>query len=94
MLSVRLDRVDGVRFNALTARKGNSSDCKAIKTFEGKVKKTDDREFAFVNDLYIHSSLVEKNNLQNNMEISGLAILSYNKKKENWGWKVIQINRT
>ena len=42
----------------------------------------------------VFDSLVEKNNLQNNMEISGLAILSYNKKKENWGWKVIQINRT
>jgi len=30
-------------------------------------------------------------NLKNEQKISGTAILSFNKKKEQWGWKILKI---
>jgi transcription termination factor Rho len=60
-----------------------------IKNFEGLVKLKDGNNFGFVNDVYIHFSLVEKYKLKDGMPFKGQAIMSYNKEKDSFGWKVL-----
>jgi tetratricopeptide (TPR) repeat protein len=79
------------RFQTLSIIKDNSLISEAVKDFNGKVKKTDDKEFAFVDNYFIEPRLVDKHKLEKNQEVSGKVILSFNKKKEQWGWKVFSI---
>lgn len=46
------------------------------------------------NDIFISPPLVEKFQIIDDQEISGVAILNYNKKRSSWGWKAISIERT
>jgi hypothetical protein len=61
----------------------------AIKSFEGNIRIKDGSEFGFVNDIFIEPKIVKLNNYSNNQEVSGKALLSFNKKKNEWGWKMI-----
>ena len=49
-------------------------------------------KFGFVEDVFIEPNIISKMNLQNQQKISGIALLSFNKKKEGWGWKAINLN--
>lgn len=81
------------RFQVLSVVKDNSLNSSAIKLFTGKVKRLKEKDFAFVDHLFIEPKLVAKFQLTNDQEIKGKAILSYNKMKSNWGWKVIDIKK-
>lgn len=43
------------------------------------------------NDIFISPFLVDKYQITDGQEISGTTVLSYNKKREEWGWKAISI---
>jgi len=79
-------------YKILTAKKVDSNiECKAIRVFNGLLKLVTAKVFGFVEDVFIEPKLIETNKLKDNQEIKGKAILSYNKKKEEWGWKAINI---
>jgi hypothetical protein len=82
---------DNARFNILTADRFFDEKFRNnfIKNFEGLVKLKDGNNFGFVNDVYIHFSLVEKYKLKDGMPFKGQAIMSYNKEKDSFGWKVL-----
>jgi hypothetical protein len=80
------------RFQVLSLVKDNSRDTQSIKSFTGKVKKMDDKDFAFVDNYFIEPNLVASHNLVSHLTVEGKAILSFNKKKNQWGWKVISIH--
>lgn len=42
-------------------------------------------------DIFIEPHLVEQHAIQNGATVSGVALKSYNKKKNSWGWKAAQI---
>lgn len=46
----------------------------------------------FADDVYIDSSLVEKHQLEEFDNVSGTAIINYNKKKGTWGWRALKIS--
>lgn len=46
------------------------------------------------NDIFISPPLVEKFQIIDEQEISGCAILNFNKKKDRWGWKATCIENT
>lgn len=46
------------------------------------------------NDIFISPPLINERQLQDGQEISGIALLNYNKKRSNWGWKAISIEYT
>jgi hypothetical protein len=94
MLKVRFDG-DGKegRFKALSIVRDNTLESESVKLFNGKVRKQENQAFAFIDKYFIDPLMVEKNNLINNQEVSGKAILSFNKKKNQWGWKVISITQ-
>lgn len=45
-----------------------------------------------MNDIFIDAALIKINKLANKQKVKGKAILSFNKKKNEWGWKAIEIN--
>jgi hypothetical protein len=63
-----------------------------IKEFQGIARISFGKLFGFIDDVFIHPSLVTKHKLTDGQEFSGKAIKSYNQDKKQWGWKVIEIN--
>ena len=47
------------------------------------------KSFAFIDDVFIHPSLVAKLKLIDGSTFKGKAIKSYNQEKKQWGWKLI-----
>lgn len=90
VLNVRLDIFDETKksYKLLSAQKGNLSDCKAIKIVEGELKITSSG-VGFIGDIFVSKNLIEKNQWKNNQLIKTKAFLSFDKKKDKWGWAVI-----
>jgi len=60
-----------------------------FKEVEGTVRISEGKSFGFLNDVFIHPSLVTKHNLINGTPLKGQAIKTYNQEKKQWGWKLI-----
>ncbi|MFZ1788572.1 MAG: hypothetical protein WAT92_09680 [Saprospiraceae bacterium] len=90
-----------VRFNGagqdgfhkiLTAKETDSSlTMDAIKDFEGNLKVISPQNFGFIDDIFVEPNIIQKNKLTGGQSVKGRAILSFNKKKNEWGWKTIEI---
>lgn len=63
----------------------------AIKSFQGKLKLISPNNFGFVEDVFVDPKSIQNLQLVDGQELSGRAILSYKKKKNEWGWKVIEL---
>ncbi|WP_420378804.1 tetratricopeptide repeat protein [Gilvibacter sp.] len=63
----------------------------ALKAVSGPVKKNENQSFAFVEGCFISPVHVKQHQLKDGDAVSGQAILSFNKKKQDWGWKLVQI---
>jgi len=64
---------------------------KALQFVKGEVKIIPPNNFGFVENCFIPKDLVSYNQLINGQIIQAQSILSYNKKKEEWNWKVFKI---
>jgi hypothetical protein len=85
------DGKDGF-FKILTAKKADSSVTSvAIKDFEGTIKIISPQSFGFIEDIFIEPKILEDSKLIDGQKIKGKALLSLNKKKNEWGWKVLKI---
>ncbi len=71
-----------------------NTESSAIRKFEGDIRINDDKTFGFVDNIFINPVLVEKNKLKNKQKIKGTAILSYNKKKNEFNWRAFLILNT
>jgi hypothetical protein len=80
---------DGL-FKILTAVKENDEAFRSnyIREVSGTVKIPSGKTFGFIDDVFIHPSLVSKLKLFNGAEYSGMAIKAYNKEKKQWTWKL------
>ena len=94
VLKVRMQETNQPgRYNVFTLKKVRDEEVEGVLiAFYGTVVNKSDKPFGFVNNMFITPDLYTKNNLYDGAEISGKAIISYNRKKEEWGWKVIDIN--
>jgi hypothetical protein len=74
-----------------TAIKVNDEDFKNqfLKKITGTIKITVGNLFGFIEDVFIHPSLVSRMKLTDGMSFKGKAIKSYNKEKKQWSWKLI-----
>jgi hypothetical protein len=80
-------------YKVLTIKKVNEVvELPALKHFQGNIKIISSSGFGFVDDIFIASDLIKGNKIADDQLIEGKALLSYNKKKESWGWKAIQIS--
>lgn len=79
-------------YKVLTAKKVTGKvDSTAIRNFKGNLRLIAPNNFGFADDVFIDPKTVEENKLQNAQEIQGKAILTFNKKKNEWGWKAIAL---
>jgi tetratricopeptide (TPR) repeat protein len=90
---VRLEGESGKQFYKVytLVKVEDHSECKALKLFSGNVTVLQTSNIGFVDSVFIGSDLVKKHELVNKQEVSGNAILSFNKKKNVWGWKALLI---
>lgn len=63
-----------------------------LQTFSGEVIIPEGKPYGFANSMYITPALRQTYDLQHGDIISGTAMISYNKKHEDWGWKIISID--
>lgn len=60
-----------------------------MKELQGVVRIPAGKPFGFMDDVFIHPSLVTKYKLTDGMQFTGKAIKSYNQEKKQWGWKLL-----
>jgi hypothetical protein len=74
-----------------TAIKVNDEEFKNqfLKEVTGTIKIPAGKPFGFIEDVFIHPSLVSKLKLTDGMSFKGKAIKSYNQEKKLWSWKLI-----
>ena len=58
---------------------------------EGEVKILEDKNIGFLDGAFIPPDLVDQYQLENGSNIQGKAILNFNKTKNEWGWRVVNI---
>lgn len=95
VLKVRIEAVGNEGFyKAFTLKKADISlqnECKAIKAVSGKITILEGKNFGFLEDIFISPDIVKKYHLKNLDSINGKALMSYNKGKNKWGWKIFEI---
>jgi tetratricopeptide (TPR) repeat protein len=94
ILLVRIKSTDMEgRYTLFSAKKLQEKYVEGIlKHFSGEVIKPAGKNFAFADSMFITPDLCSRHRLANGHHISGKAMISYNKKKEEWGWKVISVD--
>ncbi len=60
-----------------------------LREIKGIIKISEGKSFGFIENAFIHPSLVQKYNLVNGQEFTGQILKSFNKEKNTWGWKLI-----
>lgn len=92
MLLVRFSNNNGDLYKVLSLRRAdNNTETQAKKSMKGALKISSPQNFGFVDNCFVDSKLIEKHKLQDGQQVSCEAILSFNKKKNDWGWKVYSI---
>lgn len=76
-----------------TAIKVNDNEFKKqfLKTIEGIVRIQNGKAFGFIDDVFIHPSIIQKLKLKDGEPLKATAIKSYNNSKNVWAWKVITL---
>jgi hypothetical protein len=93
ILKVRFngDGQDGF-YKILTAKKADpDSNLDAIRDFEGILKLLSPQNYGFIDDIFVEPKIIEEKKLTDGQPVNGRALLSFNKKKNEWGWKVIEL---
>ncbi|SIQ92617.1 DUF7017 domain-containing protein [Maribacter ulvicola] len=67
-------------------------DLDIVKPINNVLRRNEGQRFGFIDDVFVSPDLINNHKLNNNDLIDGLALLSFNKKKDAWGWKLIKIN--
>ena len=78
-------------YKVLTFKRSPNADSEAIKNVSGNLRIAVNGGFGFINDNFVSPDLIKKNNLKDGDEVNCNVVLSFNKKKNDWGWKVFQI---
>ena len=81
----------GSLYKIYTAEKAVNEEFKMkyVKTIEGKIRIPEGKNFGFLNDVYVHPTIVSNKNLLNGMSFNGTVIKSFIKDKGQWGWKLV-----
>jgi hypothetical protein len=96
VLSVRFkDKIIEELNQVYTVNRINDKDFEAqfIREIEGEIRIADGKNFGFLNDIYIHPSIITNLKISNKEKIKVKALKSYNKEKKEWGWKANMVNK-
>jgi len=86
---------NGDSFRVYTVQPYNDVSIKSqfVKEIEGKLWIPEGKNHGIANDVFVHQDLIQKNNLQNNDRVKGLAVKSFNQLRNEWGWKFFKIEQ-
>jgi len=95
-IAVRIHKYKSKRgsgYHTFTANKTTKPIPKSIlKSFEEEVRVIDGMGFTIEEGIFIPPPIVKDKNIKDGDEVSGKAIINFNKKKLEWGWKAISID--
>lgn len=80
-------------FTVLTIKSVNGAMSECVREITGKIRIPENRDFGFLEDNFVSPDLIKKHQLEDGDEVGGNVILSFNKKKKEWGWRVFKINQ-
>jgi hypothetical protein len=63
----------------------------SIKEVSGIIRIPDGKDFGFLEDVFVNPDIIKFHKFKNKDHIKGKAMLSFNKKQDNWGWKYFEI---
>lgn len=94
-LSVFFNKRGETRYRGLCATKTQKEPSDALRCeFSGDVEKINEFGLAGSKPVFIPPPLMKKHQIRENEFIRGVAILNYNKRREEWGWKAVSIDKT
>lgn len=96
VLSVRFkDKIIEEMNQVYTVNRINDKDFEVqfIREIEGEIRIADGKNFGFLNDIYIHPSIITNLKISNKEKIKVKALKNYNKEKKEWGWKANMVNK-
>ena len=79
-------------YRAMTAKFSVSNSCEAIKIFSGNIRVIPSG-IGFLEDCFIEKKLIEQFSVKDGDEVRAKAIISFNKSKNEWGWKACGLKR-
>ena len=92
LVRMKETKIEG-RYNVFNIRRLREKTIPGVlQTFSGEVIIPEGKPYGFANSMYITPALCETYNLGHGDFIAGMAMISYNKKHEEWGWKIISID--
>jgi len=72
-----------------TVRKNVDNKHPMLRIEEGVIRIKDEANFGFLGNTFVDPTIIGKYHLLDGQNINALSLLSFNKKKNEWGWKVI-----
>ena len=94
VLKVRFrDNPNEGRYMVYTVKAGNPEECSALKEVNGDLR-TIPSGSGFLGDVFVDKAIIAKFGLTSGQKIEGKAMLSFNKAKNKWGWKLIAPSKT
>lgn len=97
VFNVRLEAVgnEGL-YKALTLKKTDESmlqNSDAYKEVTGILRIPEAKNFGFLEDVFISPDVLSSTQIKDGEKIHCKAIMSYNKKKNEWGWKCLKVSK-
>ena len=97
VLKVRLEPVGNEGFHrALTVENIDNTShvaVSALKEVSGTINIPEGKSFGFIHDVFLPPNVIDDNSLSNKDEVKIKAILSFNKSKNDWGWKGFAVTK-
>jgi hypothetical protein len=96
VIKLRLKKIDEKgAFKGFMVRKiENLSLAGVLKEFKGRIQIIRKKGFGFIDDIFFPAPLLSGKGIENHDNLSGKAIISFNDKKKEWGWKAVSIERS
>jgi hypothetical protein len=81
---------DGIYWVPLSVKPTSQTPSNEVfKSFSGTLRRKDGKEFGFVNDVFVTPTLLKQLPTDQNITVSGAALLSFDKVKQAYSWKAI-----
>jgi hypothetical protein len=81
-------------YHTFYAEKSVNENSELIKTFKGKPRLLTEKKIGFLEEAFIPKDIFERYELDKmvSKEVTGKAIINYDKSKDRWGWKIIELS--
>lgn len=76
-------------YKVLTIKESNTFPSKLYKKIHAKLEIKSGNSFGFTGNAFADAITIERLKLKNGEMVNGMAMASFNKKKKQWGWKLI-----